>query len=268
VADTENSPPANAAEALERLGRLSLRELSMDSLLQTVAELSRSVMPGNPETSVLLLVRDQPSTVVSTGQLAVALDERQYERGHGPCLHAARTGELTEIADTRTDRRWPDYLPRAVEAGNLSSLSIPLAIDEDEQVSGALNIYARRPDAFDADSRSVATRFGPYAAVATGNLYAYQSARDMADHLQTALESRAVIDQAKGVLIERYKLTPDQAFQQLAQASMNANRKVREIAEELMRTGELPGAPPRSNRGRPAPQRRPRRTTPEGPEHP
>src|SRR3954451_2837491 len=169
---------------------------------------SKSVMPGNPETSVLLLVKDQPSTVVSTGQLAVALDERQYERGHGPCLHAARTGELTEIADTRTDRRWPDYLPRAVEAGNLSSLSVPLAIDQDEQVTGALNIYARQPDAFDENSRSVATRFGPYAAVATGNLYAYQSARDMADNLQTALESRAVIDQAKGVLIERYKLTP------------------------------------------------------------
>jgi GAF domain-containing protein len=268
VAVNENPLPANAAEALERLGRLSLRELSMDSLLQTVAELSKSVMPGNPETSVLLLVKDNPTTVVSTGQLAVALDERQYERGHGPCLHAARTGELTEIADTRTDSRWPDYLPRAVEAGNLSSLSIPLAIDENEQVSGALNIYARRPDAFDQTSRSVATRFGPYAAVATGNLYAYRSARDMADNLQAALESRAVIDQAKGVLIERHKLTPDQAFQLLAQASMNANRKVRDIAADLVHTGELPGAQPRSNGGRPAPQRQPRRTGPGGTELP
>src|SRR3954447_1522959 len=262
VAVTENPQPANAAEALERLGRLSLRELSMDGLLQTVAELAKSVMPGNPETSVLLLVKDQPSTVVSTGQLAVVLDERQYERSHGPCLHAARTGEQVEIADTRTDRRWPDYLPRAVEAGNLSSLSIPLAIDEGEQVSGALNIYARVPDAFDETSRSVATRFGPYASVAAGNMYAYRSARDMADNLQAALESRAVIDQAKGVLIERHKLTPDQAFQLLAQASMNANRKVRDIAADLVHTGELPGAQPRSNGGRPAPQRQPRRTGP------
>jgi hypothetical protein len=102
----------------------------------------------------------------------------------------------------------PDYTPRAVEHGNLSSLSIPLAIDVDAQVTGALNIYARRPDAFDEASRSVATRFAPYATVAAGNLYAYQSARDMADNLQTALESRAVIDQAKGILIERYKPTP------------------------------------------------------------
>jgi GAF domain-containing protein len=240
VSSSENPQPANAVEALERLGRLSLRELSMDSLLQTVADLTKTVLPGRPETSVLLLVKDRPTTVVHTGQLAVDLDERQYERGHGPCLHAARTGELTEIADTRTETRWRDYTQKAAERGNLSSLSIPLMIDEDEQVSGALNVYARQPDAFDADSRSAATRFGPYAAVAAGNLYAYQSARDMADNLQMALESRAVIDQAKGVLIERYKVTPDQAFQLLARASMAANRKLRDIADHLVHTGEFP----------------------------
>jgi GAF domain-containing protein len=193
VTDNQNPQPADPVEALERLGRLSLRELSMENLLQTVADLTKQVMPGNPEASVCLLVKDKPTTVVSTGQLATELDETQYDRGHGPCLHAARSGELTEIADTRADDRWPDYLPRAVEHGNLSSLSIPLAIDSDEQVTGALNIYARRPDAFDADSRSIGTRFGPYAAVAAGNLYAYEAARDMADNLQAALESRAVI---------------------------------------------------------------------------
>src|SRR4051794_2388547 len=154
MAANEHPPPVNAADALERLGRLSLRELSMDSLLQTVADLSKSAMPGNPETSVLLLVKDSPTTVVHTGQLAVDLDETQYERGHGPCLHAARTGELTEIADTRTDPRWRDYTRRAAERGNLSSLSVPLAIDEDARVSGALNIYARTPDAFDEESRA------------------------------------------------------------------------------------------------------------------
>jgi GAF domain-containing protein len=239
VADIQNPPPADPTEALERLGRLSLRELSMDSLLQTVADLTKTVMPGNPEASVSLLVRDHPSTVVSTGALATDLDETQYEEGHGPCLHAARTGEVTEIPDTRAEDRWPDYTPRAVEQGNLSSLSVPLFIDEKEQVTGALNIYARRPDAFDEASRSVAARFAPYAAVAAGNLYAYQSARDMADNLQTALVSRAVIEQAKGILMERYKLTADQAFQALARVSMHTNRKVRDVADHLVTTGEL-----------------------------
>lgn len=239
MADTQSPQPADPFDALERLGRLSLRELSMENLLQTVADLTKSVMPGNPEASVSLLVKDRPTTVVSTGELATDLDETQYDRGHGPCLHAARTGEVTEIPDTRVEDRWPDYTPRAVERGNLSSLSIPLAIDPDQQVTGALNIYARRPEAFDEASRSVAARFGPFAAVATGNLYAYQSARDLADNLQSALESRAVIDQAKGILIERYKLTPDAAFQLLARASMTTNRKLRDVADDLVRTGEL-----------------------------
>ena len=252
MASNQNPQPANAAEALERLGTLSLRDLSMDRLLQTVAELTKTVMPGNPEASVTLLVKDTPTTVIYTGQLAVDLDETQYECGHGPCLHAARTAEMTEIADTRTDGRWPDYSRRAAEHGNLSSLSVPLVIDEEERVSGALNLYAREPDAFDEGSRSAAMAFGPYAAVATGNMYAYQSARDMADNLRVALESRAVIDQAKGVLMERHKLTPDQAFQLLAHASMNANRKVRDVADHLVHTGELL-AGPRGNGKRPDP---------------
>nr|WP_236825900.1 MULTISPECIES: GAF and ANTAR domain-containing protein [unclassified Blastococcus] len=242
--------PTSTTEALEHLGRLSLRELSMDMLLQTVADLTRAVMPAEPHVSVLLLVRDRPTTVVSTGQLAVDLDETQYQRGHGPCLHAARTGQLTEIPDTRTDTRWPDYTRRAAGHGNLSSLSVPLLVDGEAQVSGALNIYAGRARAFDADSRSAATRIGPYAAVAAGNLHAYQSARDMADNLQLALETRAVIDQAKGVLMERHKLTADQAFQLLAQASMSGNRKVRDIADQLVLTGEHHGTPPASGRGR------------------
>jgi GAF domain-containing protein len=240
VASDQTSSPSPAVQALERLGSLSLRQVSMDDLLQTIAELAKTVMPGNPEASVTILVKDHPTTVATTGQLAIDLDERQYERGHGPCLHAARTGELTEIADTRTDRRWPDYLPRAVERGVLSSLSVPLAVDDDGQVSGALNIYARQANAFDEDSRGAATRFGPYAAVAAGNLHAYQAARDRADNLQAALETRGVIDQAKGILMDRHKLTADQAFQALAQMSMKTNRKLHAVAEDLVRTGELP----------------------------
>jgi GAF domain-containing protein len=267
VASSQTPQPANAAEALERLGRLSLRELSLDSLLQTVADLAKTVMPGNPEASVTLLVKDRPTTVVSTGQLAVDLDETQYDRGHGPCLHAARTGEFTEIADTRSDSRWRDYSELAAQHGNLSSLSVPLAIDAEERVSGALNLYAREPNAFDEDSRSAALAFGPYAAVAASNMYAYQNARDMADNLQTALESRAVIDQAKGILIERHKLTPDQAFQLLAQVSMNVNRKVRDVADELVRTGELPVVTPRGDSRRPRNSQSRSRPGPEAPRH-
>ena len=101
-------------------------------------------------------------------------------------------------------------------------------------------LYAREAGAFDERSRSVARSFGPYAAVAAGNVYSYQNARAMAENLQAALESRAVIDQAKGILIERFKFTADQAFQALARVSMARNEKVRDVAERFVRTGELP----------------------------
>jgi GAF domain-containing protein len=265
VASTAD-PQSGPGQALERLGRLSLRETSMDDLLHTVADLATTVTQADAEASVTLLVRDRPSTVTSTVDLAVDLHETQYERGHGPCLHAARTGELTELSDTRTDTRWPDYSRRAAEHGNLRSLSVPLPIDEEEQVSGALNVYAREPNAFDEASRTAAVAFGSYAAVAPGNLYAYRNARDKAENLQVALESRAVIDQAKGVLIERFRITPDQAFQLLAQVSMRVNRKVRDVADELVLTGELPLDQPRGE-GRRSAQHRPRsRRAPGSPE--
>ncbi len=233
----EKSATANTTEALEQLGRLALRGHSMESLLQAVADLTKKVMPGNPETSVTLLINDQPGTVVYTGQLARDCDESQYGHGYGPCLHAAGTGELTEIADTRTETRWRDYVQRAAERGVRSSLSVPLPINEG--VSAALNVYAREPNAFDEDSRSVATKFAPYVAVAVANLYACEDARSTED-LQAALEAGAVIDQAKGIVMERYQLTGDQAFQFLTQVAMTTNTRLRDVADRLLHTGQIP----------------------------
>jgi GAF domain-containing protein len=231
------SRPARALDALERLGRIALRDQSMESVLRTVTDLAKETLPGNPEVSISLLANGKPSTAVSTGQLAMDLDETQYGRGHGPCLHAASTGELTEISDARTDPRWPEYAAVAWERGSGSSLSVPLPIQEG--LAGAMNVYARDPYAFDDEAREAARMFAPYAAVAVANVHAYRNARDMAQNLQVALESRAVIDQAKGILMERHQLTADQAFQAMAAVSMRANRKLRDIAEQLVRTGEF-----------------------------
>jgi GAF domain-containing protein len=236
--NTDSSAPLSSQRALEQLGSLMLREHSMDTLLQRVVDLTKVVMPGKPEASLLILVNDKPKTAVFTGRLALACDETQYGHGHGPCLHAASTGELTEVPDTRTDHRWRDYMAKAAEHGALSSLSVPLPITEG--MAGALNIYAREARAFDDDAKTAATKFVPYAAVAVANMHAYDDARAMADNLQRALESRAVIDQAKGILMERYKITADQAFQLLAQVSMHRNTKVRDVADVLVRTGALP----------------------------
>ncbi len=227
-------------QAVDRLARLSLRDHSMVTLLQAVVDLTKDVLPGHLETSITVLVNDKATTAAFTGSLALDLDESQYGRGYGPCLHAAGTGETVEVADARTEARWSDYMAGAVERGSLSSLSVPLGSD----LRAALNVYARQPQAFDDDARSAATRFAPYAAVAINNMQSYQSARDMAANMEAALSSRAVIDQAKGILIERHKLTPDQAFKALAQASMHTNRKLRDVAEHLVLTGTLASGRP------------------------
>jgi GAF domain-containing protein len=203
------------------------------------------VLPGEVEASVTVLVADKPTSLVYTGQLALDLDDSQYGRGYGPCLHAAGTGEPVEISDTRTEARWADYMQVAVERGCRSSLSLPLG--SPERMTAGLNIYAREPDAFDEDARDSAKRLARFAGIAVANMHAYQSARELADSLQVALESRAVIDQAKGVLIERYKLTADQAFELLAQSSMATNRKLRDVADQLVATGELALPPGRQN---------------------
>ena len=108
-------------------------------------------------------------------------------------------------------------------------------------VAGALNIYAREPDAFDEDSRSAATRSRPMPPSPPGTCTSTRAPATRLTNLRDALESRAVIDQAKGILMERHKLTADQAFQMLAQVSMQTNVKVHAIAEHLVRTGEFHG---------------------------
>jgi GAF domain-containing protein len=212
-------------------------------VLQAVADLTKQVLPFDVEASVSVLVADRPTTFVYTGQLALDLDESQYGRGHGPCLEAAAAGHPVEVTDARTDSRWTDYMQRAVELGSLSSLSLPLG--STEQLPAGLNIYAREAAAFDESSRQTARRFARFAGAAAANMHAYQNARNVADNLQIALQSRAIIDQAKGILMERHRLTADQAFHLLARASMGANRKLRDVADHLVQTGELITPPER-----------------------
>ena len=219
-----------------------LSEHSMETLLQAIVDATKTTLPRHVDASISVLVGSRPATAVYSGQLALDLDEAQYERGHGPCLHAATSGELVEIADARNEDRWPDYTARAVQRGCLSSLSVPLPTDG---LRVGLNIYATEASVFDEDTRSAATEFARAAATAVGNMHSYQTARDIAANLEVALQSRAVIDQAKGILMERHKLTADQAFQFLAHTSQAANRKLRDIAEHLVQTGEVMQPPRR-----------------------
>ena len=107
------------------------------------------------------------------------------------------------------------------------------------RLTAGLNCYAPTAHAFSAEDKQAVVQFAAYAAVALANMDALEDARELAGNLQAAMEFRSVIEQAKGILIERHKLTADQAFHRLAEASMQTNQKVRDLAEHLVLTGEL-----------------------------
>jgi GAF domain-containing protein len=195
------------------------------------------VIPGKPVTSVTIVSEGRPRTVAASGSLAADLDGVQYRLGAGPCLTAATTGRPAEVPDTAADPQWPEFSREAAGRGCTRIMSVPLPVQE--LVSGGLNVYLRGARPEDASAAALATRFAEYAVVPVSNMYLYASAVERADNLAAALDSRGVIDQAKGILMERFKLTADQAFHALVQVSMESNLKVREVAERFVRTGEL-----------------------------
>jgi GAF domain-containing protein len=224
--------------AFEELARLSFAEHSLESVLRTVAGLATRILPGQPIASVTIVTGGRPSTVASSGELAVRLDEVQYRVGSGPCLEAATTGRPAGIADTSADGPWREVAAEAAALGCSSVLSYPLPAPE--RVAGALNVYARNFSVSDDRTHALVSRLASYAVGPVSNMYLYETALERAQHLQAALEYRAVIDQAKGILMERHRFTPDQAFQVLARVSMETNTKLRDVAAHFVLTGELP----------------------------
>jgi GAF domain-containing protein len=252
-------PPTRAA--LDELGRLLLAGQNTQSVLQKVVDLLQRVMPDGAAASVTLLRDRQATTAAHAGVLATHLDEAQYERGHGPCLDAALGGQIVEIVDGRTEDRWPDYIPVFLDSGALSALAAPVPA---AHLAAGLNVYAPMAHAFTDGDRRAVVEFAAHAGVVLTNMDALQDARELADNLHAAMVFRSVIEQAKGILMERHKVTADQAFRLLSEASMHTHRKVRDLAEHLVITGELLPDTHRTGRTQPsAPGSRKRSPGPE-----
>jgi GAF domain-containing protein len=222
----------DARDAVAQLAELSFENTPLDAMLQRIAELAKRLIPGVAEASVTLVSNDRAGSAAFTGRLALDLDESQYGRGYGPCIEAAVGEELREITDARTEQRWPEYTRSAVDRGSLSSMSLPVPVRE--AVHGAINLYAIDAHAFDDDARDLARVFASYAAVAVHNLHLYESTRDLARNLDVAMQSRAVIEQAKGILMSQRRCDAAEAFNLLAVASQRSNRKVRDIAQGIV----------------------------------
>ncbi|HLM22473.1 MAG TPA: GAF and ANTAR domain-containing protein, partial [Propionibacteriaceae bacterium] len=156
------------------------------------------------------------------------------ETQQGPCLDSAYVHQTVRVADMASEERWPQFARRASEAGAASMLSLQLYVEGDNL--GALNLYSRTPNAFDDESEQVGLLFASHAAVA------YAGVRKEAQ-LAKAVASRDLIGQAKGILMERYKISPERAFLVLTGISQASNRKLHDIAAELVRHGTVPGLP-------------------------
>ena len=136
--------PMDPTEAFAELSRIKLSETDVDGVLRKIAELAERTVPGSDEVSVTLVRGKGAYTATYTGDVALALDKVQYELGAGPCLDAAASGDSLSLVDMSTETRWPQFAARALEAGIHSSLSMGMPIQEN--VGGALNIYAVKPD--------------------------------------------------------------------------------------------------------------------------
>jgi GAF domain-containing protein len=226
-----SQPPIDPADAIARLATINFARSDMEDVLSTIAGLARDAVTAAREVSITLMSEGRGTTAAFTGELAVALDEQQYDGGYGPCLDACDSGEMLAITDATTEDRWPLFTRRATELGVHSSLSVPLPVQD--TVTGALNLYAVLPRAFDDAAVAAATTFAEHAAVAVANARSYESAATLIERMRSAARTRSVIDQAKGVLIGRYGISGEDALDVLILAARRSGRRLSDVAAAL-----------------------------------
>jgi GAF domain-containing protein len=236
--------PTESDRVLAQLGLIKLNETDLDGVLRQVTDLAKRSLAGADEVSITVVAGRRPYTAAFTSDKALRLDELQY-RGHlGPCLQAAAEQSVVLVRDTAQDTRWNHWAAHASAAGSGSVLSLPMPILDD--LDAALNVYGRAVDAFDDDAVAAAGTFAERAAVTLTNAHLYDRTVSLAQQMQTAMEHRAVIEQAKGIVMAERRCTADEAFALLTKISQDSNRKLRHIAVAVVsRTQAAPEHNPR-----------------------
>jgi len=213
--------------------------------LQRIVDLAVAAIEGCDAAGILFVDDGQVVTTAASEPLVVELDRLQFETGEGPCLDVVTDGGAFYAIDLADDERWRSYGPSATAAGIRCVLAFRLS---DRHVS-ALSLYARLPAAFNAHDRAKGSIFATLAGLALDSAERRgEQERVAATNLLQALRTRELIGQAQGILMERERITADQAFDVLRRASQHLNTKLREVAQTLIETGQTPDegcAPPR-----------------------
>jgi hypothetical protein len=229
-----------------RIARILFAAGGVDDTLNQVLALARSTIEGCDLAGILLLDGDAATTPAHTDPVAADLNTRQHRYNEGPGIDAI-THQVTFYADDLTvDTRWPRFGAEATTRGVRSLLAIPLLADG---TLGALNLYAHYPQAFGVIDRARGLLLAALAAVALSSARTDEDDEQRETNLHAALVTREVIGQAQGILIERERITADQAFDILRRASQHLNLKLRQVAQTLVDTGEDPDTGPSPFRG-------------------
>ena len=227
--------PDPLAQSVAALSRFFVGDGTLAETLQRVAELAQQAVPGADFAGITMLVEGRPRTGVFTDETSPEIDAAQYDTGMGPCLDAFRNQTVYRIDCTEKDTNWPAFSEAAAARGVKSTLSLPLVANHEGV--GALNLYSRTGGAFSDEDEQVAMQFANQAGIVLANAQAYWDAHQLSQDLNEAMKSRAVIEQAKGILMAQGR-TADEAFQILVRASQRENIKLRDVAAELVKRAE------------------------------
>jgi GAF domain-containing protein len=246
----------DSAEGLPTIDRDSLAELSrnvaqsaqilftagsVDDTLASVVALAVATIEGCDFVGIFLLDADGVTTPVHTDPVVVEADSLQHQASEGPCLDAIAHRLIFYADDLEVDLRWPNFAPRAAAIGIRSVLALPLSADGQ---LGALNLYALFPIAFGVLDRAKAAILASLAGLALSVAHSHEDEERRALDFQTALSTRETIGEALGILMERERISADQAFDVLRRASQHLNIKLREVAQNLVDTGDNPDTGP------------------------
>ncbi|MEU6380792.1 GAF and ANTAR domain-containing protein [Streptomyces sp. NPDC046909] len=239
-------PPAPGVgeRALAGLQCLLLDSDRLEPFLGDLVRLAADLLPGSPHCSITLCRQGRPRPAAASDEMVTRFDDEQYDVGDGPCLEALRTGEPHLVRDIGDEHRFGTFPSRAEAHGLRSVLSLPL-IPPGRPAIGVMNLYATEADGSLDQVRDQATVFAGYAAGALGVAQKIADRTRLSEDLQCALASRTVIDQALGIIMGQQRCSAEHAFQLLSRASQNRNRKLREVATDIITkvTGEPPGPP-------------------------
>ena len=214
------------------LTQLFVADGTVHDVLVRVAQMSTAALPVTRFAAITMVVEGTLTTGVFTDPVASQIEQVQFDSGEGPCVDAYRSGEIRVIESTADERRWPDFCSACVRYGIGSTLSIPMTVET--HTTGALNLYSREERAFDCSSVETASVFAAQAAILLASAEVSRAALARAAQLQQAMESRSSIEQAKGIVIATTRCTPDEAFAVLVTQSQKENRKLHDIAREIV----------------------------------